>query len=82
MHCILFGNPAILELRTRGFASPDYSGFALSETNYCLFSVPFLVLSFHKSVAYHFTIIIKKTHSVAEVSFSQVIINKRLEEAL
>jgi hypothetical protein len=27
----LFGNPAILNLRTRGFASPDYSGFALSE---------------------------------------------------
>jgi len=27
----LFGNPAILVLRTRGFASPDCSGFALSE---------------------------------------------------
>jgi hypothetical protein len=27
----LFGNPAILTLRTRGFASPDCSGFALSE---------------------------------------------------
>jgi len=27
----LFGNPAILLFRTRGFASPDYSGFARSE---------------------------------------------------
>jgi hypothetical protein len=27
----LFGNPAVLIHRTRGFASPDYSGFALSE---------------------------------------------------
>jgi hypothetical protein len=27
----LFGNPAILNDRTRGFASPDFSGFALSE---------------------------------------------------
>lgn len=27
----LFGNPAILLVRTRGFASPDYSGFARSE---------------------------------------------------
>ena len=27
----LFGNPAILLCRTRGFASPDYSGFARSE---------------------------------------------------
>jgi hypothetical protein len=27
----LFGNPAILNFRIRGFASPDYSGFALSE---------------------------------------------------
>jgi hypothetical protein len=25
----LFGNPAVLNLRTRGFASPDLSGFAL-----------------------------------------------------
>ena len=25
----LFGNPAVLPLRTRGFASPDFSGFAL-----------------------------------------------------
>jgi hypothetical protein len=25
----LFGNPAILYLRTRGFASPDLSGFAI-----------------------------------------------------
>jgi len=25
----LFGNPAVLELWTRGFASPDCSGFAL-----------------------------------------------------
>jgi hypothetical protein len=31
MHFHLFGNPAILKLRIRGFASPDYSGFALSE---------------------------------------------------
>jgi hypothetical protein len=31
MHFHLFGNPAILNLRIRGFASPDYSGFALSE---------------------------------------------------
>ena len=28
---LLFGNPAILNIRTRGFASPDYSGFARSE---------------------------------------------------
>jgi hypothetical protein len=27
----LFGNPAILSFRTRGFASPDCSGFARSE---------------------------------------------------
>jgi hypothetical protein len=27
----LFGNPAIPKFRTRGFASPDFSGFALSE---------------------------------------------------
>ena len=27
----LFGNPAVLNSRTRGFASPDRSGFALSE---------------------------------------------------
>jgi hypothetical protein len=25
----LFGNPAVLSLWTRGFASPDFSGFAL-----------------------------------------------------
>ena len=25
----LFGNPAILWFRTRGFASPDFAGFAL-----------------------------------------------------
>ncbi len=31
MQRILFGNPAILKMRTRGFASPDFSGFALSE---------------------------------------------------
>jgi hypothetical protein len=31
MHTHLFGNPAILLFRTRGFASPDYSGFARSE---------------------------------------------------
>jgi len=28
---LLFGNPAILLFRTRGFASPDCSGFARSE---------------------------------------------------
>jgi hypothetical protein len=28
----LFGNPAILKVRTRGFASPDLSGFARSES--------------------------------------------------
>jgi hypothetical protein len=27
----LFGNPAVLKVRIRGFASPDFSGFALSE---------------------------------------------------
>jgi len=48
MHCILFGNPAVLKLRTRGFASPDYSGFALSETITVFFAVPLLVLQFHK----------------------------------
>jgi hypothetical protein len=30
----LFGNPAVLYVRTRGFASPDYSGFARSENVY------------------------------------------------
>ena len=77
MHCILFGNPAVLKLRTRGFASPDLSGFALSEINYCLFCSPFY---WHCNS----TITTKKAHLVAEVSFSQVIIskNKRLEEVL
>jgi len=28
----LFGNPAILNVRIRGFASPDLSGFARSES--------------------------------------------------
>ncbi len=32
MQIHLFGNPAILG-RTRGFASPDYSGFARSEND-------------------------------------------------
>jgi len=27
---IFFGNPAVLSVRIRGFASPDHSGFALS----------------------------------------------------
>ena len=33
MQIHLFGNPAILFIRTRGFASPDYSGFARSEND-------------------------------------------------
>jgi len=37
----LFGNPAVLSSRTRGFASPDFSGFALSENFLCLNSVEF-----------------------------------------
>jgi hypothetical protein len=36
MRVHLFGNPAILNFRIRGFASPDYSGFALSELSYIL----------------------------------------------
>ena len=72
---IFFGNPAVLKLRTRGFVSPDYSGFALSETITVFFAVPLLVLQLHNN---H----IKKAHLVAEVSFSQVIIYKRLEEVL
>jgi len=43
MHCILFGNPAVLKLRIRGFASPDLSGFALSEMIYVLFYSTFLL---------------------------------------
>ena len=32
----LFGNPAVLKFRTRGFASPDYSDFAFSELLFIL----------------------------------------------
>ena len=41
---LLFGNPAILLFRTRGFASPDYSGFARSENVGSLFP-PVLLFS-------------------------------------
>ena len=36
MRYVFFGNPAVLKLRIRGFASPDHSGFALSVDSYSL----------------------------------------------
>jgi hypothetical protein len=43
MQIHLFGNPAILFDRTRGFASPDYSDFARSEN---VFSIVAFRLSY------------------------------------
>ena len=45
MQSHLFGNPAILKLRTRGFASPDYSGFARSENVFSLIKSTVFLLS-------------------------------------
>ena len=81
MHCILFGNPAVLKLRTRSFASPDYSGFALSEimTVFLQFliwdcnSVNQSRYKFHNNHK-------KSAHFIAEVSAFQVIITKGLKK--
>jgi hypothetical protein len=53
----LFGNPAILIFWTRGFASPDYSGFALSEN----------VSSLHQ-IDEHATILNKKNRAIVDDS--------------